>query len=367
MFDVRRICLFVFFLHLATYRIPLIDIEAADLLPIHYFVDPGPDFAWPIDEELSDEKIHLYTHYGESRMETLENYLSLSKESCAFNTLTQPSTTNTNIHEDATSSSTIDNNPTPTANLDLSTSTNETTTPVINKKVSRPSFNSFSKIIRRTFIEPFSSAKRSSLKQQQRQNAHTDTTDPSLINENEHVRRASSPLLNRRTNLLTIIVTNFQPKRPKTSDNMIKNYIDACMNEYRLEKNRRIMNETSTNENENTKNYSDWNQEYSPYQLPMSYNRHQSSLNTNRYPQTHSFNETLIQPSTARKLPAIPVNALQKTYSATKHLQKNDEMDENDDLVPTENGQFSSNINYLQQTQRKSNQLTQVMKNLLLN
>jgi hypothetical protein len=335
----------------ATYRIPLIDIDAIDLLPIHYFVDPGPDFAWPIDEELSDQKIHLYTHYGESRMETLENYLNLSKESCLLPTLISPSTTNSNIHDDAPSSA--DNNPTSSTNLDLSSSTNETistATPVINKKSSRPSFNSFSKIIRRTFIEPFSSAKRTSLKQQQ-QNQHSNVSDTS--HENEHVRRASSPLLNRRTNMLTIIVTNFQPKRPKTSDNMIKNYIDACMNEYRLEKNRKQMNETSINENEN----SDWNHhDSSSYQQSSLYNRYQpSSLNTNRYPQTNSVNEKFIEPSVGRKLPSIPSNSTTKI----KHIQKTENIDDNDDLLPMENGQFSSNINYVQQTQRKSNQLIQ--------
>ena len=184
-------------------------LKAIDLLPIHYFVDPGPDFAWPIDEELSDEKIHLYTHYGgESRMETLEKYLNLSKESCPLNTLISPST-----HDDLTAiTDTNNSNPSPTINLDQSSSTTEPTsisTPVINKKLSRPSFNSFSKIIRRTFIEPFSSTKRSSLKHQQKQNSNLDTSDSAIINEIEHMRRVSSPLLNRRTNLLTIIVYKF--------------------------------------------------------------------------------------------------------------------------------------------------------------
>jgi hypothetical protein len=41
-------------------------------------------------------------------------------------------------------------------------------------------------------------------------------------------------------------------------------------------------------------------------------------------------------------------------------VQKNSDIDDNDDLLPMEDGQFSSNINYVQQTQRKSNQLTQV-------
>jgi hypothetical protein len=77
-------------------------------------------------------------------MEILENYLSLSKELCPLNILTPSSTTNNNIQDDI--ASTIDNNPSSTPNMELSTSTNETnltTTPVINKKLSRPSFNSF--------------------------------------------------------------------------------------------------------------------------------------------------------------------------------------------------------------------------------
>ncbi len=351
------------FLFIATYRIPLIDIDAVDLLPIHYFIDPGPDFAWPIDEELSDEKIHLYTHFGESRVETLENYLSLSKEYCPLNTLIPPLTTTTNNNNDD-NTSTADNNST-TTNVDLSISTNETnsiTTPTINKKLSRSSFNSFSKIIRRTFIEPFSSVKRTSLKQQ-RQNPNLDTSDTSMINENEHIRRTSSPLLNRRTNILTIIVTNFQPKRPKTCDNMIKNYIDACMNEYKLEKNRKQMNDISINENDNNSNinnYSDWNNDLSSYQQPIVYNRYHSSINTNRYQQNISSNEKFIETS-GKKLPSIPINSTTKGNISTKHIQqKKDEIDDNDESLPMENGQFSSHINYVQQTQRKSSQLTQV-------
>ncbi len=298
-------------------------------------------------------------------MEILESYLSLSTEICSVNTLTSsssstttPTNNNNNIQDDVTS--TTDNNPTSTTNLDISTSTNETnsiTTPVINKKLSRPSFNSFSKIIRRTFIEPFSSVKRTSLKQQRQQ--HNPNLDTTIINENEHIRHGSSPLLNRRTNMLTIIMTNFQPKRPKTSDNMIKNYIDACMNEYRIEKNRKQMNETSINENENNsinKNYSDWNNDLSSYQQSMVYNRYHLSSNTNRYQQNISSNET-----SGRKLPSIPINSTNKVNLLTKHVQKNNDIDENDDLLPMENGQFSSNINYVQQTQRKSNQLTQVI------
>jgi hypothetical protein len=296
-------------------------------------------------------------------METLENYLNLSKEICPLNTLIPPSTTNNNNNnntQDDVTSITDNNNPTSSTNLDTSISTNETnsiSTPVANKKLSRPSFNSFSKIIRRTFIEPFSSVKRTSLKQQ-RQHQNIDTSDAS--NENEYIRRVSSPLLNRRTNILTIIVTNFQPKRPKTCDNMIKNYIDACMNEYRLEKNRKQMNETSINENENNSiknNYSDWNNDLTSYQQPTAYNRYQS----NRYQQNISSNEKFNETST-KKLPSVPINSTNKINSLIKHVQKNDHMDDdNDDSLPMENGQFSSNINYVQQTQRKSSQITQVI------
>jgi hypothetical protein len=251
-------------------------------------------------------------------METLEKYLNLSKESCPLNNLISPS-----IHDDLISTTDSNNNPSSTINLDQSSSItepNSISTPVINKKLSRTSFNSFSKIIRRTFIEPFSSVKRSSLKHQQKQNFHPHTPDTSIINENEHIRRVSSPLLNRRTNLLTIILTNFQPKRPKTCDNMIKNYIDACMNEYRLEKSPKQIADTLINENENN---------------DLVYHRYQSS---NRYQN---------EPS-GRKLPSIPAN---------KHIQKTSDIDDNDDLLPMENGPFSSNINYVQ---RKSIQLTQV-------
>ena len=346
---------FFSFLRLATYRIPLIDIDAVDLLPIHYFVDPGPDFAWPIDEELSDEKIHLYTHYGESRMDMLETYLNLSKEISPLAILTSASTPTNSMPDEINSS--IDN-PTPSSNTDASISTNETSTtvtPMNNKKNSRPSLNSFSKIIRRTFIEPFSSAKRASLKHQ-RQQGQLDVSNTSIRNENEPVRRASSPLLNRRTNLLTIIVTNFQPKRPKTSDNMIKNYIDACMNEYQVEKNRKQFNETSVHENDKSIQYSDWNQNI-PTQPAMSYNRNPSSVNNNTNHQQHhryQTNEKFIEPVT-RKLPALPNNRM---ITSTKRV----DIDENDDLLPMENGQFSSNINYVQPTatQRKHIQLTQV-------
>jgi hypothetical protein len=208
-----------------------------DLLPIHYFIDPGLNFQWPIDEELSDDKIHSYPNYEESRMDVLEKYLNLSKEYSLLNNLNPQLTTP--IHDEQLSTTDNSNN-----NIDSSNEINPTTT-TTNKKSSRSSFNSFSKIIRRTFIHPFSSAKRMSLKNQQQ-----SISDSTVISENLPERRKSSPLLNRHTNILTIIVTNFQPKQPKTSDNMIKNYIDACMNEYYLEQNQKQIN----NENDNLQN-----------------------------------------------------------------------------------------------------------------
>ncbi|CAF3113503.1 unnamed protein product, partial [Rotaria sp. Silwood2] len=77
-------------------------------------------------------------------------------------------------------------------------------------------------------------------------NSIQNTSNLSIINENQR----SSPLLNHHTNILTIILTNFQPKRPQISDNMIKNYIDTCMNEYYFEKTQKQIN----NENENLQN-----------------------------------------------------------------------------------------------------------------
>jgi hypothetical protein len=155
-------------------------------------------------------------------MNILDKYLNLSKEVSSLNNLIPQM-----IAPDDMISTSDSLNNTSSTNMDLSNELNSPITPIIvNKKTSRPSFNSFSKIMRRTFIEPFSSTKRISLKHH-----HNDTSDSSVINENLSERRRSSPLLNRRTNMLTIIVTNFQPKRPKTSDNMIKNYIDACLNE----------------------------------------------------------------------------------------------------------------------------------------
>ena len=237
------------FFALVTYRIPLIDLDTLDLLPIHFLTDPGLDFQWPTEEELPDDKIQQYTHYGSSRMEILEKYLSLSREVLPLTQLIPSATIAT---EDTIP--TVDSPASPSAEIEPANGSHPVIIPVPNKKPSRPSLNSFSKIIRRTFMQPFSSSKRHSLKHQSRElsrQSSTLTADASVANENTYERRKSSPLLNHRTNILTIIVTNFQPKRPKTSDNMIRNYIDACLNEYRLEMSGKQTNGASSHENEN--------------------------------------------------------------------------------------------------------------------
>lgn len=293
-------------------------------------------------------------------METLEKYLNMSQEICSLSTVlpSPASSTTPNIADEA--SSITDRNPSSISNADASSSLTENSsaaTPTANRKLSRPSFNSFSKIIRRTFIEPFSSGKRASLKQQ-RQQAHTDTSDTSMIAENEHVRRASSPLLNRHTNSLTIIVTNFQPKRPKTSDNMIKNYIDTCMSEYRLEKSHKQPNEApSANENDPKDTHSDRNTESSSHAQGSLYRRYPSTSSTSRYA-TNSHDKP--SDNAVRRLPSMPNQSTNKLSTGTKRPPKNCDMDDSDDFLPTESGQFSSHINYVQPTQKKISPLPQV-------
>lgn len=306
----------------ATYRIPLIDIETNDLLPIHYFVDPGPDFAWPIDEELSDDKIHLYTHFGRSRMEILNSYLNLSEELCSLTQLnsptgsmSQPSEENSTVQNESSRSSIIQ--------ADASTISHETTTsmgtPIIQKKTTRPTLNAFSKIIRRTFIEPFSTGKRASFKLRRQQ----DQSDVTLMNSTELKRRISSPLLNLRTNLLKIIMTDFQPKRPKTSDNMIKNYIDACLNEYRTEKTRQKQTENSHDDHFSTTNY--------------------RTYTSNR---TQNSNESMINNvHDRRRVVPLSTNVVNLT---TKPTQKTYDVDDNDDSSLIDTIPLSSNINYVQ-------------------
>ncbi|CAF0788791.1 unnamed protein product [Rotaria sordida] len=330
-----------------TYRIPLIDIDTFDILPIHFCIDPGVNFQWPIDEELSDDKIHFYMNYGENRMNILEKYLNLSKEYFSLNNLFLQ--TIKTKHDNRIS----------TTDINLSNELNSTIT---NKKFSRPSLNSFSKIFRRTFIEPFSSTKRLSHK-----NSHDssiqDTSNLSIINKNMFENQRSSPLLNHHTNILTIILTNFQPKRPQTSDNMIKNYIDTCMNEYYFEKNQKQIN----NENENLQNiepltslnetniskiinhYSDSTDTSSS--TINSY--HQDTVSTNI---STNMNKNSHEKQTRHKLLQIPLNSLNKTIPLNQHIEKNSNIG---NLLPIENSQFSINDNYIEQTQPKSNRLIQ--------
>ena len=357
---------------LATYRIPLIDIDTTDLLPIHFFIDPGPSFSWPIDEELSDDKIHLYTHHGESRIDVLEAYLNLSKESCPFNQL-NPQAASNPLQDDLPS--TGESTATSPINADISVSTveaNSTTTPTIPKKPTRTSFVSFSRIIRRTFIEPFSSVKRSSMKQQRaQQSTNADASESSMMYENESKRRASSPLLNARTNVLTIIVTNFQPKRPKASDNMIKNYVDACMEDYRLEKNKQKLNDASANENEDvpptealpsqqgTANAFTRVEDTGPYQKSATNNRYYSSTSTQRYQSELDFVSN--DKRSERRVPPVIGNAKSRANATTRPTQRNYDIDDNDDSSMMDNGQLSSNITYVQKSHSKLTPLSQVM------
>jgi hypothetical protein len=196
-----------FSVRLVTYQIPLIDLETLELLPIHFFNDPGLNFQWPMDEELSDEKMNFHSNTQQNQMNTLEKYLNLSKEYSPLNDIL-PLSTSTTEHDDQTLRTDSPNND----------SSNH-------KKSSRSSLNTFSKAIRRKIFEPFSSTKRIFPKHRHQ---HL-----SVINENssQQEQKQCSPLFNRHTNMLTIILTNFQPKRPKISDHMIKNYIETCINE----------------------------------------------------------------------------------------------------------------------------------------
>lgn len=305
----------------ASYRIPLIDISATDLLPIHFFVDPGEDFSWPIDEELSDEKIHVYTRFLQSRSEILESYLNLCEEKISIDQF-RPA--------EQTESVEIEQNP----SVELSNATNETNstingTSVQQKKVSRSSLNSFSRILRRTFLEPFSSSKRSSFRQQSK-NSNDDLVEEPTFDENEKKRRRSSPLLDCRTKMLTVVLTNFQPKRPKTSDNMIKNYIDACLAEYRIEKSKAEPEERTSIRSTNST-------------LIKTYRTH-GSTTSNRNSNENDLASRILRQSTERKSNVVKDS-------------KQIDLDESDDFFSSDNGQISSNVNYLQ---TKTRNITQV-------
>lgn len=210
----------------------MIDIDTFDILPIHFLIDPGLNFQWPIDKELSDDNIHFYTNYGDNRKDILEKYLNLSREYISSNDLflqTKEIKYNDRI---------------PTTDITVSNGFNKTKA---NKKRSRSSLNLFSKLFRRKFIEAFSSNKRLSNKHSNRHNPSiNDSNNLPIINEHTSDHRRSSQLFDCESNTLTVILTNFQPKRPKTSDNMVKNFIDKCMNEYQFEKTQQLIN----NENE---------------------------------------------------------------------------------------------------------------------
>ena len=197
-----------------TYRIPIIDLETMDLLPIHFLVDPGVNFQWPRNEELSDEQIRSYANMQQNRMDILHQYLDLSNEYSPYNHFRSM--------EHEYSRSIIDHSD--SGNMDAS----------IEKKSSRSSLNSLSKTIRRKLLHPFSSTKRFSLK-----NQHAP-----VINGNIFQRQDSS-LSQSSSGILTIILVNFQPKRPKISDHMIQNYIDTCINEHHSKQMRRNQRNSS--------------------------------------------------------------------------------------------------------------------------
>lgn len=182
-------------------RIPIIDLETMNILPIHFLVDPGLNFQWPINEELSDDQILSYSNIQQNRMKILGQYLELSRE---YSPLPQHISTK---YDQRRSTIGYSNSPTDVA--------------LIERKPSRSSLNILSKTLRRKLLHPFSSTKRFSLK-------HQHTQENAVQQE-----RIDLPLWNRSNNILTIILVNFQPKRPEISDRMIQNYIDTYLNEYR--------------------------------------------------------------------------------------------------------------------------------------
>lgn len=173
--------------------------ETLDLLPIHFLIDPGVNFQWPNNEELSDEKIRSYSNIQQNRMHILGQYLNLSKEYSPLNHFRSIE------HENS-------------SNKDVS----------IEKKSSRSSLNSLSKTIRRKLLHPFSSTKRFSLKSH-----HASLVDGNVV------QQQTSSLYDSPSNILTIILVNFQPKRPEISDHMIQNYIETYTNEYHSKQMRR--------------------------------------------------------------------------------------------------------------------------------
>lgn len=256
---------FFFSVRLVVYRIPLIDLETLELLPIHFFNDPGLNFQWPIGEELSDEKINLHSNTQLNQMNTLERYLNLSKEYSPLDDIL-PSSTSEIEHNDQILTTDLPNH----------------------KKSSRSSLNVFSKNICRKIVEPFSSTKRIFLKQQHH---HL-----SVINENSPQQR--SPIFNRHANILTIVLTNFQPKRLNISDHMVKNYLETCIDKCHSKPNGADHGNLLIN---------------TPSTVYCRHHRTNSSAN--------------------------------QTSTLTEDAQKKSDINGNEDRVPIENGQYSKNIN----------------------
>jgi hypothetical protein len=94
------------------------------------------------------------------------------------------------------------------------------------------------------------------------------------------------------------------------------------------------------------------------------YHRHNPLSTTNRYCQETvpiDTREKLIETKARHTLPQVPLNSSNKTAVLNRHVQNNSNINDNEDLLPIDNGQFSTNINYVQQLQRKSNYSTEVI------
>src|SRR5690349_7340550 len=113
-----------------------------------------------------------------------------------------------------------------------------------------------------------------------------------------------SLLVNHHTNSSTIILTNYQPKRPKISDYMIKNYIETCINQYHPKQ----INHNNENLQLN-------------FQSPV-YSRH--------------------HPASTCHQQKVSVNTL--SHKRTEFTQNNFDIDDDEDLYPIENEQFLTNI-----------------------
>ncbi|CAF2053223.1 unnamed protein product [Rotaria magnacalcarata] len=267
-------------------------------------------------------------------MDILEKYLNLSKEYLPLNNLFPKSTKAKQDNR----ISTTNTNP-----------SNELNSPVTHKKVSRSSLNSFSKMFRRTFMEPFSSTKRAPLKHAHSHSTHRKS-DQSVMNENTYEHRRSLTLLDHHTNILTIILANFQPKRPQISDNMIKNYIDTCMNDYYFEKNQKQIQ----HENDNVQNLeplTNLNETNVSLSTMNTYDEGIISTNT-----SHDTSKKLNDKRTRRKLLQIALNSLNKTIPSTQPIEKDSSIGTS---LSRMNGHYSGNVDRVQQTQQKLNQLIQ--------